>query len=200
MVSAKIIRPDFGLYRHPDNPIIITTDNMEIFRAAANDFSCRAVIYQVPEAQKSQERAAVKKVWDSCVDPDAYFSEIDSTQYNAEFNDLDTEAYPKLAPAVPVIKGRAKIYCELTNEKYAIPQMMANWRVTEAKHEPHPFAVLNSVFFAQGTVLPLNAGYMQVGEGDILFMKPQMPHFPEFENPANKEQDRFTLAITPVTF
>lgn len=205
--TAKTRLADFtqGWHRHNEDEGIVFVSHLETFRAAAQDASCRAAIFTVDEETKAKDRSAFQSMWDHSGHNKPYPAILVHTPkdgiYPSDHGGADEWMNSigfKAGDAESRLKDMAAFFQENGNPKTdkTYLEIVKKWRTAEnsQKHDPHPTAVLNRVFFSGGTILPLSAaGEVQVPEGDFLFMKPWCEHMPERLTTTNQDQDRLTI-------
>lgn len=193
MSKAQIKLTDFtsGFTRVSTNPKIVIATQLEIFLAAANDSSCQAAILKVPSEKKANDRDAFKQAMETAINKGDYFARSDFKASNEELT-LDVQT---IKAAKTQLSEMGNLFCRLSGQPLATMYFFDNLhkRPADKHHKPHPYHVLNRVFFSAGTLLETSEGWFQVDEGDFLFMKPYMPHAPDFEREDNKDINRLTV-------
>jgi len=186
-----------GWHRHTDNDKIVVTTRIDIFRTAANDASCQAAILRIEESAKHTDRSTFKKIWDALNFKASL--PYDQTHLKTAFiggQQQQLHTTEQLNGVGEQLRTMASLFCNMSKAAGCTINLFPNWRESEQDardHDPHPFEVLNRVFFSKGTMLPTNTGATQVDEGDYLYMKPYCAHYPEFKTRDNKAQDRLTI-------
>ena len=182
--------------RHQDDEGIILASNLGAFRAACDFTDCRAVILEVEDDKKNQDRAAFTSISEKRPSTSKVTELLLNCYYEASTGRLlNAERYspPVLEGALEQSEELCKLMCDITGQQGASFIMMRNWKENADEHDPHDFSVLNRVFFSAGTILPINIGSVQVDEGNFLFMKPDCPHHPEKPENNTASEDRLTI-------
>jgi len=194
MNNARLADFTNGWHRHPDDEGIVFTSQIDIFRTAANDASCRAAILEVSEEKRVRDRLLIADAWKNTPENNGAMVGFDYTRTAGASYEMPEE----LEPALSIVDEMANILYDIKGQTRSRVSIIGNWRVAHhAEHKPHDFEVLNRVFgkHTQGTVLPINTGHIQVTEANFLAMKVQCPHSPELENDNNANIDRQTIAM-----
>ncbi|MFK7840046.1 MAG: hypothetical protein AB8B83_06910 [Bdellovibrionales bacterium] len=196
-----------GWHRHKQDEGIVFTSQLDIFRVAANDASCRAAILSIEENKKAADRHAFKEMWENSAHNKPYPAALCHTpqrgiiasEHGGQDFLMNTLGF-QAGPAKQPLESMIELYQSMIDPRTdrTLIEIYKNWRTNDddEKHDPHPAKILNRIFFSGGTILPLSAaGEIQVPEGDYLFMKPWCEHMPERLTKENQGQERLTVSV-----
>ena len=203
ITRAKLSDFPTGWERNPDREDIVHTSCLEIFRTAARDISCAAAILHIDDARKDFDRSAFLEAWNILgfqkqlpfFQPDGVAQLMKS---DPEIWELSDTVEQKAKNIEPQLRELSELYCQMADQNRAMVSLIPNWREPEIdarRHAPHEFEVLNRVFFDTGTNLRTNEGIFTVPEGDFLYMKPYMEHYPGFMKAKDDKQPRLTVIV-----